>query len=176
MKKLIISLTAFLIVLCSINITQAEDYAILEDTINKYSLEYPSNWGVNKTPNSKDLIKAHINKNNDSGVQIRLYNSNNKNFNDFIKWYKNDYKKQMLNHHGGTIILLSEKISQPNQPKSFSYTIQFTNKKNEQWFIKQYLWPRGNKVYLMQGGTQYSDKDSFEYAIDNIARSFRFTK
>lgn len=176
MKKPIISLITLVIILLSTSITSAENYAVLEDNINSYSLKFPSSWGIKKTPNSKDLIKAHINKDNDSGVQIRIYNSINSSFNEFIKWYKNDYKKQMLGHHGGSIILLSEKTSSPNEPKSFRYTIQFTNNKNEQWFIKQYLWPRGNKVYLMQGGTQYSNKDRFENAIDNIANSFKFTR
>lgn len=175
MKKIFISCITLLFVLCYPGITKAKTYTTLLDTVNKYSLQYPYNWSVIKTPLSKNLIKAHINKDNNSGIQIRIY-KNNKSFNDFLKWYKKDYQTQMLGHHGGSIVLLSEKHSKPNEPKSYNYAINFSNKQNQQWYIKQYLWPRGNQVYLMQCGTEYINKDSFEKSIDAIANSFRFTR
>lgn len=175
MKKLIISLITFIIIFNCIDIIRAENYAKFEDAINKYILEYPSSWELIKTPNSKNLIKAQINQTKQSGVQVRIYN-NNKPFNEFLDWYIKDYKNQMLGHHSGTMVVLSEKATQPNELKSYNYTVNFTNNKNQQWFIKQYLWPRGNKVYLMQCGTEYAKKDAFEKTIDNIAGSFRFTK
>lgn len=170
-------ITAFLgfILLVFASGVNAEQYAKLEDSFNKYSLEYPSSWKLKKTPKSNDLIKAHLDKGNDSGLQVRIYN-NNKKFEDFVNWYIQDYKKQMETHHKGKMKVVKARFTIPGGPKAYYISIDFVSGKNERWFVKQYLWPRRDKVYLIQSGCLYKDRKEFEPVIDKIAYSFRFLR
>ncbi|MEW5820528.1 MAG: hypothetical protein AB1782_10090 [Cyanobacteriota bacterium] len=154
----------------------ASQIATLEDSVNKYSLEFPSNWKLSKTPNAKDLIKATIEKDTNTGLQIRVYKNNKLEFKKFVDWYTNNYIKEMTTYHAGNINVLSKNFNKPGQQLKSVSSMDFTNGKKQRWFIKHYIWPREDIVYVIQSGCPYDKRNLIEPIINKIANSFKFLK
>ncbi len=149
--------------------------AVLEDTVNGYSFEYPFDWKARAMPASKNLIKGEVNKDNNTGVQIRIY-QNTGNFRKFVDWYVDDFMQQMHKHWGGKMRIINEEFTSVAGYECFVISFDFTRRDNKRWFLKQYLWPDGSEVLILQSGTLFELRTLNEPAIDWIAKSLKFIK
>lgn len=148
---------------------------VFEDFVNGYSLEYPFGWKAQAFPDLKDLIKAEINKDNNTGVQIRIYQAK-KDFRDFIEWYVDDFMGQMQRHWGGNMVVYDQKFTTIAGHECFVVIFDFTRRDNKHWFFKQYLWPADNGILVLQSGTLFELRLLNEPEIDSIAKSLKFIK
>ncbi len=171
-KALIIVLCAG-VWLCMPLRAQAGQYAILDDLVNNYSLELPASWKITKKSLSKDLIKASAEKDRNTGIQVRLYETN-KPFDEFIKWYIEDYIDQMKNHHQARLDIIKEGYLSKKGMRYYYVCIDFTNSRNERYYVKQYLFSGSGNVCILQFGTPYAEKDENEKYIDHAAKTFQF--
>lgn len=146
---------------------------VLIDNINGYSFEYPDQWKAKKFPNSKNLIKGEINKNNNTGMQIRVYPSK-EDFREFVQDYVNDFMQQMQKHWSGQMVIISKEYTIVSGYDCFVVSFDFTRKDKKRWFFKQYLWPRDNDVLIIQSGTTYQLRSLNEPLIDEVAKSLKF--
>ena len=170
---LIIVLTAFLALAC-FNSCFAKE---LKDTKWGYRVEYPSDWTVKTFPDSKDLVKADINKkDNSSGIQVRIYPNSSGDFKKFAQWKTKEFTDGMKGHWGGTMKVVSKGFKKLGKHNGFSATYELTRGDGKKLLLKEYMWPSGKQVYVMQGGMPYKDRAGVEPILEGIARSFDFLK
>ncbi len=148
---------------------------VLEDKVFGHSFEYPFDWKARAFPDSKNLIKGEINKDNDTGAQIRIY-QNAGNFRKFVDWYVDDFVQQMQKHWGGKMVISDKKFTSVAGYECFVISFDFTRRDNKRWFFKQYLWPNGSEVLILQSGTLFELRTLNEPSIDWIAKSLKFIK
>ncbi len=148
---------------------------LLEDTLNGYSFEYPFGWQSRAFPDSENLIKGEINKDNNTGIQIRIY-QNAGNFRKFVDWYVDDFMQQMQKHWGGKMAISEEEFTSVAGYECFVVSFDFIRRDNKRWFFKQYLWPNGSEVLILQSGTLFKLRALNEPSIDAIAESLKFLK
>lgn len=146
---------------------------VLEDRACGYSFAYPFGWKAQVFPNSKNLIRGEINKNNNAGVQIRIY-QNTGNFRGFVDKYVDDFMQQMQKHWGGQMTVSEEEFTRVAGYECFVISFDFTRRDNERWLFKQYLWPKGPDMLILQAGTLFELRALNEPAIDEIAGSLKF--
>ena len=148
---------------------------ILEDSVNGYSFEYPFGWKAQVFPDSKDLVKAEINKEANTGVQIRIYKTK-RDLRNFLEWYVEDFMRQMQKHWGGDMVVYDQKFANVAGQECFVVMFDFIRRDNKRWFLKQYLWPVDNGVLVLQSGTLFELRLLNEPEIDSIARSLKFVR
>jgi len=171
-----ISKIYFMLILFSVvwfSVAQAET---LEDSVNGYKIEHPLDWSATTFPNSTDLVKANIFKDSTTGVQVRIDSSRDMDFDSFVKWYSDDFMKQMQGRWGGSIEIIEQKnISLAGENCSVT-TFDLKRDDGQRRFFKVYLIPHDGKIYLMQCGSPFDARSSIEPIIDSIAGSFSFTR
>lgn len=176
LKTLItVAILVFYMILASQSL-YSQEYGVLEDAVNKYKMEFPLDWKLLKKPHSKDLIKAEINKNNETGLQVRIYNNKNS-FEKFVDWYVDDYIKQMTTHYKGSSMNIKKKgYSKHPLPKWYAVSMEFSQKPGKNYYVIQYLMPRKDQVFLFQAGCPSEEKESFEKVVTRMVKSVSFLK
>ena len=154
------------------NYAQAQ---VLEDKVNGYSFEYPFDWKAKVFPDSTNVIKGEINKDNNSGLQIRKY-PNKGDFRKFVEGYVEEFMQQMQKHWGGEMIIIDKQFTIAAGYECFVISFDFTRRDNKRWFFKQYLWPMETGVLVLQSGTLFELRAFNEPLIDGIAQSLKFIK
>lgn len=165
-----------LILTASLTISAYAGDKILKSEKWGFKFSYPSTWKGKTIPSSTDLVKGSINKDNKTGMQIRLYANRKGNFKSFVNWYVKDFIKQMEGHWGGKIKIVGKSYKKIGKHDGCTISLDFKRADNKRYFFKQYLWPKGNKVYVIQSGTPYSLRYANEPAMDSIAESFDSVK
>ena len=148
---------------------------VFEDEINGYSFEYPFGWKAQAFSDSKDLVRGEINKDNNTGVQIRIYQKRG-DLRDFVKWYVNDFMRQMQKHWGGNMVVYDQQFTTVAGHECFVIIFNFTRMDNKRWFFKQYLWPTDKGILVLQSGTLFELRLLNEPEIDGIAESLKFIR
>lgn len=155
----------------------AQGEKTLEDRQSGYRLKYPADWKGRVFTNSTNLIKAEVTKGSgDTGLQVRVYEKVNKSLASFGSWFVTDMTGQMENHWGGKMNLLDKKALPMGKQNALVITFRFDRKDGKKYFFKEYLWKKGNRIYLIQSGTPYQDRSRAEPILDGIAGSFEITK
>ncbi|MCK4993701.1 MAG: hypothetical protein KAS13_01470 [Candidatus Omnitrophica bacterium] len=166
----LIVLIAVIVLFVNCSYVQAQ---VLEDKVNGYSFEYPFDWKAKAFPNSRNLIRGEITKDNNTGAQIRIY-QNTGNFRKFVDKYVDDFMRQMQKHWGGEMIISDEKFTIVAGYECFVISFDFTRKDNKRWFFKQYLWPKGAQILILQSGTLFELRTLNEPSVNRIAESLQF--
>jgi len=173
----IFALIIILLSLSCIILVSGSSYAgEIRDKKNGYILKYPARWKARENPNSTNLIKASIDKDGETGLQVRIYRNKSGNFKKFAEWYVKDTIRQMEGHWGGKMRIIQKGYRRIGKNKGFAVSFDLKRKDGRRYFLKQYMWPRGKKVYLIQSGTPYNKKTTIEPTLDSIANSFDFLK
>ncbi|MBI4707475.1 MAG: hypothetical protein HY761_06075 [Candidatus Omnitrophica bacterium] len=147
---------------------------VLEDKVNNYRVDYPSDWSAQSTPNSTDVIKAQIIKDNQTGLQVRIDYNRYGDWSQFVDNYIKRFIGDMQGHWQGKAAILEKRYDTINGHEVAIVSIDFLRGDSQRFFFKHYLWPHGNKVYLIQSGTPFENRFRYEPVIDSIARSFNF--
>lgn len=58
----------------------------------------------------------------------------------------------------------------------FVIILDFIRRDNKRWFLKQYLWPKGPEVLILQFGTMFEMRTLNEPTIDEITKSLKFIR
>ncbi len=170
---IIMVMTAFMVIAC-FNSCFAKE---LKDTKWGYRVEYPNDWTVKTFPNSKDLVKADINKSdNSAGIQVRIYPNDSGDFKKFAQWKTKEFTDGMKGHWGGNMKVVSKGFKKIGKHDGFSATYELTRGDGQKLLLKEYMWPSGKQVYVMQGGMPYKDRTGVEPILEGIARSFDLLK
>ncbi len=148
---------------------------VLEDLAFGYSLEYPFDWQARVFPDSKNLIRGEINKNNNTGIQLRIYPHVGE-FHKFVDWYVDDFMQQMQKHWGGEMVISHEEFTIVAGYECFVISFDFTRRDNKHWFFKQFIWPKEDNMLILQSGTLFELRALNEPSIDWIAKSLKFNK
>lgn len=168
--------TGFILILFSVIWFKAAQAVTLEDSVNGYKLEHPLDWGATTFPNSTDLVKANIFKDSVTGVQVRIDSLRGMDFDSFVKWYNDDFMKQMQGRWEGVIEIIEQKnIFLAGQNCSVT-AFDLKRGDGQRRFFKVYLIPYAGKVYVMQCGSAFDTRSNNEPIIDSIASSFSFTR
>ena len=150
----------------------ANDRSLCADTKNGYRLHYPSDWTVQQSPDSEDLVKANISKDDETGLQVRVYTDITSNLNTFLEGYVPDFDHKMRQQWGGEMIILEQRYTTFDQQRGFIISFDFKREDGARYFFKQYLISRDNKVYVIQCGTPFDLRSINETLFDSIAESF----
>jgi len=154
---------------------RASEYKEYIDKKNGFRLLYPVEWNVRSTPDSKDLIKADFfSKNDNSGLQVRIYKKGRRSFQDFADRYANRFKQSMEKHWGGTMKIIEKKQTKDYPNEGFLVSFDFKRRDKKRWFLASYLWPKQDKIYVFQAGSKFSDMKREKQKYAKIARSFKF--
>ena len=149
----------------------------LKDKNWGYKVQYPSDWVAKTYPNSRDLVKADINKkDNSAGIQIRIYSNKSGNLKKFAKWKIDEFTKGMQGHWGGKIKIEKKVYTRIGKHNGYRVTYDLTRGDGQRLILKEYMFSAGKKVYVMQGGMPYKDRAKVEPILEGIARSFDFLK
>lgn len=147
---------------------------VLEDRVNNYRVDYPSDWSAQSTPNSTDVIKAQIVKDGQTGLQIRIDYNGYGSLKQFVDNYVKRFVLDMQGHWQGKATILENRYTTINGHEAAVISIDFLRGDSQRFFFKHYLWPHGNKVYFIQSGTPFENRSRYEPVIDSIARTFNF--
>ncbi len=136
------------------------------DKKNGYKIKYPSSWNFKNHPHSRNLVKADINnKNNSAGLQIRIYKAGQITFDRFVDNYVSNFIKEMQR----TEVI----VQKPATIGGISgYIISFDARQRNGYFLKSYLIPWRDIIYVFQSGTAFENRASIEPILDAIAGSF----
>lgn len=170
--NMLIVLMLAVILFCNCKNVQAQ---VLEDPAYGYSFEHPYDWKAKFFPNSKNLIRGEINKDNNTGAQIRIYPLR-ESFRNFVDGYVDDFMQQMQKHWGGEMVIIEREFTIVAGYECFFISFDFTRRDNKRWFFKQYLWPKGSEVLVLQSGTQFELRALNEPTIDWIADTLKFNR
>ncbi len=151
--------------LCSVFIHSAGD-GVYRDRRNGFSILYPQGWTVQGHPASANLIKADLtSEDGKTGLQIRIYRSGFEDFSRFVDWYIEQFLKEMPKTS------LTDKLYRSIGDIS-GCEISFDGRRRNGYFLKSYLIPDGERVFVLQSGTPYAWKGRNEPILDSIADSF----
>ncbi|MFH0827239.1 MAG: hypothetical protein V1923_05105 [Candidatus Omnitrophota bacterium] len=171
-KKIIFIINSVIFVaLLMVSATNAE---VLEDEQNGYRIHYPFGWQVTRFPNSADLVKANINRDSSTGLQVRIYPTNGRDFNSFVDWYVKDFMLQMKGGPRGNISLIDKNFTYIGVNEGCMISFDSLKEDGSRWFMKEYLIPAGDKVYVLVSGTIFSSREQNEPLLDSIAQSLEF--
>jgi hypothetical protein len=152
-----------------------KDWKIFTDEEGSFKLKYPSDWMI-EDGGENPMIRADIAKNTSVGLQIRMFTSNNIDFDDFTEEYVNTFKSDMVTHWNGTIRQISSESSL-NDNVNFNRTaFEFSRNDGEQWYLIEYLWKKEDKIITFQCGIAIDKVQEFEPVLDSIADSFEYVK
>ena len=136
------------------------------DKTNNFKLKYPASWQVKGSPESKDLVKADINSpDNKAGIQVRVYKSNHKSFDEFIDWYVAQFLREMKN-----VVMLDGGYKAIGYKTG--YAVRFDGSRRNGYFLKSYIILAADVAYVFQSGAPSNEQDTYESILDAIVQSF----
>ena len=144
------------------------------DAEGGYKLKYPSDWMLEEGA-SNDIIRADITSDTSAGLQIRMLDNKNLDFDDFAKPYLVKFKNEMTTHWNGTMEQVSYRSSFISEVYFSRTAFEFSRADSEKWYLIEYLWQKDDKIIAFQCGIMYEKLIEFESLLDSIADSFEFT-
>jgi hypothetical protein len=140
-----------------------------------FKFKYPSDWMM-EDGGENPMIRADIAKDTSVGLQARMFNSKNVDFDDFAADYINTFKNDMITHWNGTIRQISSESSSSNNVNFNRTAFEFSRNDGEQWYLLEYLWKKEDKIITFQCGIAIDKVQEFEPVLDSIADSFEYVK
>ncbi len=150
----------------------SSEFLMCADTKNGYRMHYPSDWKIDQFPDSEDLVKAEIIKDDQTGLQVRVYENTGEGLNAFLQWYVPDFDVKMRSRWGGEMKVINQQYKMFDKHRGFVVSFDFTRKDGKHYFFKQYLVSKESKVYVIQCGTLFDLREENEDIFDSIADSF----
>lgn len=164
MKKVIILLLTTLTITFIFGYFLTQEYL---DHQNRFSIKYPKDWTIKPSPHQKNLIKADIiSQDKKTGLQIRIYSGKNYSLEEFTDWYIKQFIREM-----SAPVLLNKKYCLIGSQKGCQ--ISFDGRLRNGYFLKSYIIPHREIMFVFQGGTPFKEKSRNEPILDAVARSFK---
>jgi len=155
--------------------TSLKNWSTYTDSKGGYKLKYPSDWML-EDRGDKGMIRADIAKNTSAGLQIRMLENRNLDFEDFTEQYLVRFKNEMSTHWNGSIRQVSSRSSFINDVYFNRTAYEFSRTDGERWYLIEYIWQKDTKVIAFQCGVMYEKLIKFEPFLDSIADSFEYNE
>ena len=152
----------------------ANELSLCADTKNGYRLHYPSTWTIQQYPDSEDLVKADITKDDETGLQMRVYVNTESGLTSFLEQYVPDFDTQMRRRWGGEMTVIEQRYATFDLQRGFIISFDFIREDGTRYFFKHYLVGRDNRVYVIQCGTPFEVRSANESVFDSIVESLDF--
>ncbi|MFC1850531.1 hypothetical protein ACFL27_10100 [candidate division CSSED10-310 bacterium] len=157
-------------------VSNDEDWRIFRDRPGHYQIHYPGSWKLVDNSTRKQMIRADLNRDQTTGIQIRFYTSSRVTFKLFVDWYVKQFMTDMQKHWRGSMTEIERTYGFIGSHEGCSVSLILKRSDGQQWFLKQYLWPRGKNVVVFQCGTKFNLRAENEQTLDEIAQTFEFTE
>jgi hypothetical protein len=144
------------------------------DKKEKYRFRFPGNWQFNDYSTGDRLIRADINDGELAGLQVRVQTNVKQDFNAFVEAYLNQFMDDMASHWKGPIDVIDQKFERIGKHEGFRAALVLKRQDGQKWFLKEFLWKRGEKVVIFQAGALSGWVHIYEPLFDKIAGSFSF--
>jgi len=151
-----------------------KNWKMYTDSKGGYKLKYPSNWML-EDGGDNEMIRANIAKDTSVGLQIRMLENKNLDFDDFAEQYLLKFENEMTTHWNGSIRQVSSRSSFISDVYSNRTAFEFSRTDSERWYLIEYIWQKDEKIITFQCGIMYEKLIKFELILDSIADSFEFT-
>ncbi len=148
-------------------------WAVFKDKNEDFQLKYPAHWQIEDHSDKDQLVRADISKDKTAGVQVRVQKNMKQEFKAFTASYLDHFTDDMTGHWKGTTTLISSKFEKIGTHHGFSAALVLKRGDGQKWFLKQFLWNKGDKVYILQSGAEYNKVHIYEPLFDKIAGSFK---
>ena len=154
--------------------TSYKNWKTYSDSKGGYKLKYPTNWML-EDGGDNEMIRADIAKDTSVGLQIRMLENKNLDFDDFAEQYLLKFENEMTTHWNGSIRQVSSRSSFISDVYFNRTAFEFSRTDSERWYLIEYIWQKDEKIITFQCGIMYKKLIKFEPILDSIADSFEFT-
>lgn len=153
-----------------------ESGTLFTDASGGYSVTCPPGWTLSDNTRANHMIRADITRGSDTGLQIRLHNLNGAGFESYARSYVDDFARDMRDHWGGSISELERRDTKLGAHRCYIVAFRASRPNGEEWFLKEYLVPHGNKVVAFQCGAKMAEREKYEPAFDSVVESLGFAR
>lgn len=136
-----------------------------------YQLDYPVSWKAQKI--NEALVKANLNKDNTSGLQIRIHPVFSEVFDEpKAGRMSNSYIQSMTGHRGGHMEVVFEGLKRLGKRDIYTFYYDFQRADHQRWFLAHYLFqdPKG-RIFQLQGGSKWEDRGAIEPLLEGMVGS-----
>jgi hypothetical protein len=151
------------------------DMRSFHDPAGGYRIRYPSDWKLEDHSRADHLIRADISKGTETGAQIRIEKGISLDFPTYVNRYIERFKRDMTQHWGGQISVVDRRFGDIGAHPGCQVSLISKRRDSREWLFKEYLWPHGDWVYIVQAGTELGSRDENEPSLDAIAESLELT-
>lgn len=141
-----------------------------------YQIQYPSNWTLDDNTAANQMIRANIGQGDTVGFQIRLYDDVQKEFDEYVDWYADQFIEDMRGHWGGEMSVIGREHGLIGKHPGSRLSYILSRRDGGKWFFKHYLWPQDERVIVLQCGTPVELRRQNEPVLDKIAETFEFAQ
>jgi hypothetical protein len=142
------------------------------DITGGYRIQYPAHWKLDDHTRADRLIRADISTGKVAGVQIRIEKGIAVDFPRYVDTYIERFKSDMTGHWGGDVTETDRRFEAIGAHEGCRISLILKRGDGQEWFFKEYLWPRGDWVYIIQAGTELDSRRENEPILDAMAASF----
>ncbi len=153
-----------------------ESGILFDDSSGGYSLLCPPGWTLSDNTSAEHMIRADLTRGPDTGLQIRLHSLRGPTFESFARRYIDDFARDMRDHWGGTVSELHRRDTKLGPHRCYIAAFQANRSDGSEWFLKEYIVQRSNKVVAFQCGTKMAEREKYEPAFDSVVESFGFAR
>ena len=174
MKKLyfLLLFVTFFTFLVSQNDYSLTDFKIFIDAKAGYSIEYPTFWTCEDHTAKNSMIRADVAQGDIVGFQIRFYQKQGKDFDQFVNNYISSFIGDMKSHWKGSIQESKRENKTINGVSSCWVWIEAEKGNGERWLFKEYLYQIPDGIVALQSGVLQIYRNQYETMLDDVGLSF----
>jgi len=150
------------------------DFIVFQDDAENYLIRYPHDWSLEDSTSGGHMIRADITKDQSTGLQIRIHRAVSSDVHRYVASHVEQFLEDMKAHWKGSIHETGRHYGEIGTNSGCRVTMVFERSDGTNWFFKQYLWPRGDEVVLLQCGTPLESQLENEPILDRISATFEF--
>lgn len=152
--------------------SMASDWPEFIDQQRKFRIRYPGTWEFQDHSPADGLIRADINDGDMAGIQVRVQTGITQDLETFANIYIEQFKQDMLSHWQGELGEIDRAFEKMGRHEGFRCALMHKRPDGKKWFLKQFLWKRGDTVYIFQCGALSGYIHFYEPMFDKMAGSF----
>lgn len=153
----------------------ASEWLEFIDQQKKYRIRYPDSWQMNdhttRTTGS-GLIRADFSDGELAGFQVRVQSGVTQDLETFADTYITQFMQDMQDRWKGEIGEIDRAFEKMGRHEGFRAALMHKRPDGKKWFLKQFLWKRGDEVYIFQCGALSGYIHIYEPMFDKVAGSF----
>jgi len=165
---------------CSKNSKPVDNKNVFNDIVG-YKVTAPPGWKiVELVAGSRDSeksthIRAEINRDENTGLQIRILPSKSSEFSNVVERHIKRYGNEMSEHWGGTVTELEPRIRHDVGEAATTARFRAKRKNGEEWYLQQSFVISGNLIVEFQCGSKWDFREEAGKGFNSIVESIEFT-